>query len=57
MNLKIKMCNCGNKRFPMSRSWERPTTPVIKRKKAPKKEEPVIETEALEDKPEDIEIR
>lgn len=26
-------CNCGNKRFPMSRSWERPTTPVIKRKK------------------------
>ena len=36
----------------MSRSWERP-----KKKKAPKKEEPVIETEALEDKPEDIEVR
>lgn len=36
------MCNCGNKRFPMSRSWERPTIPVIKRKK--KKVETVQET-------------
>ena len=44
----------------MSRSWERPTTPVIKRKKKKietVQEEVVIETEALEDKPEDIEIR
>ena len=57
------MCNCGNTRFKRTgynetyQTKEEKILEGIKKKKASKKEEPVIETEALEDKPEDLEVR
>ena len=50
-------CTCGNYRLKRTGYSERPVVKVIEKKKAPKKAEPVIETEALEDKPEDVEVR